>query len=306
MISIDQGYLEDLYGVHARQAQSLISEFPVSGIIESFDRLPADSQYTAIPERVAKVWRSMSEQYGPEVVSHYQSVTLLELMKRFQDRARDHRYTKTILKRFANTFERITGHIEDPEFLDYGTVNDLFLKDLSLCRQKMFPAGARIIEEYSGLPRSLAFRAGPMQTLRFLRATILEAGGFKTFYQVHTHLLELDNFNERGWENMFLWLSQMMEINPHIRGVFCASWLYDPALEWVSPHLVYMRESALEKGATLLYASSDPDSGALFKSRTRRRLFQEGKYVPKTYYLVSPRPVALKWLRSQRKKDEAN
>lgn len=305
MFSIDSGRVLEQINKFTQEAPALFSAFPIAETIDAFDELPSGAPYTAVPERVAKAWQAIFERYGERCFGYYQSVTMLTLIRNFQARTQTRRYTPRILSRFGKTLHRIIGHMEDMDFVDYNTVNDLLIKDLALCRQKMFPAGARIVEESSGVPRSLAFRGGLNQALRFLRATFMQSGGFTGFYQVHTHLLELDEFNPEGWENMFLWVAEMMEINPHIRGVFCASWLYDPALENISPHLAYMSGGAKEKGAFLFFGDCDPHSGALVKSRTRRRLYAEGKYIPKTYYLVWPRVVALDWLSRQRAKGAA-
>lgn len=305
---IDTARISGLLQTLEDRAPALFAAMPVKDIITAFDTLAPDASYTRVPDEVRATWDAITGQYGEDGFGLYQNVTMLTLMQDFEARTQIRNYTPAIRDRFAISFSRIMNQIEDPAFSDYDRVNDLLIKDLSLCRQKMFPAGARIIEDHSGIPRSLALKAGFDKTgigqaFEFLSRVYLEAGGRRDFYQVHTHLLELSAFNPEGWDTMFRWLAEMMEINRHVRGLFCSSWLYDPALSTVSPRLAYMHDQARAKGASILYSSVTPDTGALAKSATRRKLYEEGKYTPKTYVIIWPRRTALRWLKAQRQKD---
>jgi hypothetical protein len=92
------------------------------------------------------------------------------------------------------------------------------------------------------------------------------------------------------------------------------SWFYDPQLAYVSPHLSYLRLRPMERGATIVRnGSSDyAISCATAKSRsgcedrvarlvasTRRKLYEQGKYVPVAYSLLWPREALLGWVDAQ-------
>jgi hypothetical protein len=74
----------------------------------------------------------------------------------------------------------------------------------------------------------------------------------------------------------------------------------------ISPHLTYLREVPEDNGAAIFFVEADPQgrSGALTKSPTRQRLFQEGKYLPKIYMRVWPRQAMLDWQRRRSKHED--
>jgi len=68
----------------------------------------------------------------------------------------------------------------------------------------------------------------------------------------------------------------------------------------VSPRLAYIREQPEQNGASFFRIAPNPDSGALAKSATRRRLYEEGKYVPTEYCMVWPRKAMIRWAEKHR------
>jgi hypothetical protein len=118
---------------------------------------------------------------------------------------------------------------------------------------------------------------------------LLSMRGKSPLYQLHVHLEELAEFNEEGWSRTLGRLARMLPIHTDIKGVFVGGWLYDPALPTVSPRMAYIRRIAKDAGAEIFYSDVDKSGDALAKSPTRRKLFDEGKYVPKAYYMIWPR-----------------
>jgi hypothetical protein len=92
-------------------------------------------------------------------------------------------------------------------------------------------------------------------------------------------------------------MAEMLEFNPHIKGVSGGSWFYDPEIENVSPRLAYLRQRPQQRGAYVFYSHVDIDGGALSKSQTRRDLYDQGKYLPKAYFIVWPRQKVIAWSR---------
>jgi len=158
-----------------------------------------------------------------------------------------------------------------------------------------------LLDRRSGVPRSLLWRGDFRQGLRNLRQFLYETRGFKPFYQAHVHLSSLQDFNVEGWIEMFRLIAQLFARDEQARGFFGASWFYDPALDTISPHLSYMRQFALERGAQLYYYEDDKlgRSGALSKSRTRRALFEARTYTPRIYYVVWSRVSLMRWAREE-------
>lgn len=274
--------------------QELLSRFDPDSCIDFFDRVPDHKPYHYLPETVRTLWAAISADLGESGFDAFQKITMLRLIGRFETRSRGRRYADCIGERFAISFRRIVDSIADPEFALYRSENDILLKDLGLCRQAVFPAGMRVVEPNSGFHRILIFRGGWVQALRFLEL-LIRTGGHRHWYQVHTHLSELDDFNPDGWIRCCLRLADMMKLHPEIRGLWTGSWFNDPVIETISPRLTYLRKMPQDNGAYVFYSSVAINSGALAKSKTRQKLFEQRKYLPKSYAVIWPRRPLLAW-----------
>ena len=92
---------------------------------------------------------------------------------------------------------------------------------------------------------------------------------------------------------------RLAELYPKVRCLFGSAWLFDPEMEVISPHLTFLRLLVTENGGHLLYfgSSSQDYANATRTSKTRRRLVQEGKYTPTSYFVCWPRKSLLEWAR---------
>ena len=81
--------------------------------------------------------------------------------------------------------------------------------------------------------------------------------------------------------------------------MFGASWFYDPVLATVSPRLGYLRDVPLNGGAKLFFVEKGGAAlaNSLSTSPTRRKLYEEGKYVPTTYMMAWGRKAQSAWAR---------
>ncbi len=75
------------------------------------------------------------------------------------------------------------------------------------------------------------------------------------------------------------------------------SWFYDPALPAISPRLAYLQQRPLEAGAFLVRHGRGAiyTERATLTSETRRKLYEEGKYLPVCFSLVWPRDALIAW-----------
>jgi hypothetical protein len=120
---------------------------------------------------------------------------------------------------------------------------------------------------------------------------ISQGGRNHPFYQYHTHLSTLEDFNPAGFDAFYIRVAELLKLNPDVRGLFVSSWFVDPVLEVISPHLAYLRTRPMQHGAKLFVVGPDDSGSAISKSATRRKLYEEGKYKPMACTLV--------WLRQQ-------
>jgi hypothetical protein len=124
-------------------------------------------------------------------------------------------------------------------------------------------------------------------------------GGFKPFVQIHTHLSNLADFTEEGWNECYRCCADLYGVRPDLLGMFGSSWFYDPELDVISPRLAYLRDCPMESGANLFFveAGGSAIGNATATSPSRRRLYEDGKYLPKSYMLVWGRDAQIDWAR---------
>ncbi|WP_306391393.1 hypothetical protein [Telluria beijingensis] len=178
--------------------------------------------------------------------------------------------------------------------------HDLFHKEFGIATLRLYVAGARLVDPRCGVPRSLLARGTPLDWLR-CAAAIATIGGFRPYFQIHTHQFMLEHFNEEGSNECYRCCAELYALHPEVLGMFGSSWFYDPALATVSPRLAYLREVPTGAGAQLLYVATggEANANALSKSPTRRSLHEAGRYVPRNYMLIWGRRRQQAWARSQ-------
>lgn len=207
------------------------------------------------------------------------------------------RLPDSIVALYPRDLERIGRQLETMGADYFRFDKDTFVKDLAILHHRLIPVGAEYVFPNSGVPLSVLLRNGVGQLLKGLKACVLDAGGFRPFFELHAHILALQDFNPEGWDASYLRMAELLQLNPQIRGIVSSSWFLDPALSDVSPRLAYLREVPEAHGATLMFSSVDKEgrSGALSKSATRRKLYDEGAYVPTIYTRIWPRSKLIGW-----------
>jgi hypothetical protein len=180
------------------------------------------------------------------------------------------------------------------EWLDLD--HDLYQKEIGLATLRLYAAGAQLIDVRCGIPRSLVYRDGLLAGLDVL-SHLLKLGGFRPYFQIHTHTFNLDQFNKQGWNDCYLCCAELYDLHPEVLGMFGSSWYYDPALEAVSPRLSYLRSVPMEGGARAYFMEKGRDAidNALATSPTRRKLYGANKYHPSSYLLVWGKSRQIAW-----------
>lgn len=182
--------------------------------------------------------------------------------------------------------------------------NDLFQKEFGIVSLRLYVAGAELVDYRCGVPRSIVLRGGATKVVANI-IVMLRLGGFKPYFQSHIHAFNLDAFNEEGRNDLYRCCAELYALHPECLGMFGSSWFYDPVLDQISPRLSYLRTIPLEGGAHLLYAHDGgvAIANAISKSATRRRLYQERKYMPRTYMLIWGRKDQINWARAHPRLD---
>jgi hypothetical protein len=207
-----------------------------------------------------------------------------------------------ILALEAPMHDDIWRFLSGPHVYDH----ERFAKDLMLASGGAVPAGSFIVTLPGPCPgvfsphvrRALGAvyrqcrQLGVEQALRWL----LEAG-VRPWAELHLDTRNLRAFSAEGFEASYRRLAGLMSARPELAGVFGASWLYDPQLKAVSPHLAFVRDGALAGGARLLRLPTDPAqvAFAVARSPVRRDLFDKGLYQPVCYGMYWDRRALIGW-----------
>jgi hypothetical protein len=197
-------------------------------------------------------------------------------------------YHATQLQRIANDSDTTADWLD----LD----NDIFQKEFGIASLRLYVGGPNLIDYRCGVSRRIMLRDGIVKALPKIRF-MTRLGGFKPYLQGHLHIFTLDSFNEEGRNDFYRCCVELYALHPDCLGTICCSWYYDPAVDAISPWLSYLRAVPLSQGARLFFVTNGGNAivNATAKSRTRRRLYEEGKYLPKNYMFVWGRNDQIRW-----------
>lgn len=190
--------------------------------------------------------------------------------------------------------QRLLRHIQQDERPSYNFSSDFFIKDMRFAALLTLPCHAEVLD--------LRSRLGPHIAGKFF----LRQPGFRTAFGLikshawlayHTEARYLDEFTPEGWKLCYLDAAALLQRYADIQGLFAVTWFVDPALASISPHLAYLREVPEQYGAQIIpIRSTAADIAyATATSETRRRLYAEGRYIPKSHAMVWPRKGLLQW-----------
>ena len=178
---------------------------------------------------------------------------------------------------------------------------DVRQKDIAILTFRLIPVGAEFAEPWSSIWKEKVLISRASQFFKSANFFILKKNGFWPYLQLHMHQESHMDFHQEGWTRTYMRLAELLENNPGHRGWFSSSWLIDPALEHISPHLSYLRTVPENNGGAIFYIEDDPmgKTGALLTSKTRRRQFELGLYRPRIYLRVWPRSSSIAWWKAR-------
>ncbi len=277
--------------------RGLLNRFPVVDYVHTLDSAdPLQGFGYASP--LTRKWCSEIEASGgSSALENYHKMVLVNLMTDFENRIKGLRVPDSMLTLLAVSFQRILAQLEDAENNFYLHDNELFRKDLALCRLKLLPCGSELVDVYSGVPRSILLRGNLQQFVCCTRFFLVKGSGFRPWYESHWDRRLIRSFTPQDYDQCYLRVAELLELNPEIKGMMGSSWWFDPALESISPNLTFLRKVPLDSGAQLFRvgASATATRAAIHLSAERRRLVDSGKYIPTIYMLAWDRKDLLEW-----------
>ena len=300
----DRALIADARQALASRGGAILDTYDIAAYRRELDALPRTASYLTFTPAARSMQQDMLQRFGGEGFAILHGMLMVEAIEQFADRLPPEGYPASILTCYRRSLARILNKLRSLDLIGYDKAKDLLWKDFGIARQTLMPGGARVIEPWSGFPRSLIYTGGLRQFFEASRFILFDAHGNRPYFNLHTHDFELDEFNEEGWRRLFLRIADLLESRPVMKGVFVGGgWLYDPNLPAISPRLAYHRALTIPNGARTFffaYDRSGTKSYALKKSPTRQRLYAEGKYKPELHVLIWPRKPLLAWAERER------
>lgn len=289
--------LAELEDTIAFSYPDLLKRYPVKDYVHTLDSSDPFKGYGYAPPRIRKWCDEIEALADTNTLENYHKLVLVYLISDVENRIEDLRVPASVSELLAASFQRILAQLANAETNFYLHGNDLFSKDLALCRLKLLPCGSELIDVCSGVPRSILFRNGFQQLARGARIFLNKGGGFRPWYESHWDRRLVRSFTPQDYDQCYLRIAQLLELNPEIKGMMGSSWWFDPALEPISPNLTFLRKVPLDNGAQLFRVGSSADAtrAATHLSPERRDLYDSGSYHPTIYLLAWTREDMLEW-----------
>ncbi len=281
----------------------LLEDFSVSRYVDALAALPKVVPYDHVSADIYKLEKTLTERFGAPAAALYFQLALCELIQQNGPVVARGPLPESVKARFQVNFQRILSAIENetcpPEF--YRHRDDKFLKDIGVASGRVIPAGAQKINT-TRLPLRIV---KGLELLKLGAFAAWHLGKLAPIFDMHTDSHDPDllaEFSETGWRNFYITAAHVLEQRPDVIGMYGIGWFFDPAVAGVSPRLGYVRELTLESGARsyCVGPTEGARGSALATSPTRKKLYEEKKYLPQDYLVVWDRKSLIEWARRAR------
>lgn len=277
------------------QVENILIEHPLPTEKDMLKTNRVDSFFDFMSDRFNRLQSQIRDKFGNNKLAYYNKLICLNFLLSFDDRKKA--LPQSIDSLYPTTIEYIADSLISDEMEGYGLNGEFFIKDLRLLSLQSFPGGAQIIDQSSYLHDHFYRYMGVKENLRRLFFMVFKLGGLGPLFRIHTDTRYLDDFNYKGWNECYLRIVDLLKQRIEVKGMIATSWFYDPQLVKISPHLRYLREVPCDNGAFLIIDGPGDihTKRAIQTSKTRRKLYQEGKYTPTCCTLIWSRKKMIKW-----------
>ncbi len=202
-----------------------------------------------------------------------------------------------ILEKYPLAFSRLAEFLTQEELQSNDYDEDFYLKDSRLVLAASVPCGAQVVDLISNTGWKYVLQQMGSRHFRGFISSFIDMCKSEGWYRIHTEPRYLEEFNQEGWNKCYSGIAALLEKNTHIKGVIGTSWFFDPQLINISPRLGYLQTVPINGGAAMVRNGPGKihTQRATATSKTRRALYEEGKYKPVCYSIVWPRDKLLDW-----------
>lgn len=278
-------------------APQLLIHYPIRCHTEHFDRYDLNHGYHVVPPEVAQSDASIVQKYDTRAGELYSQLLFTRLLQDCDARARRRVLTASVVELLRIELRRIVTELQVDRAGFYSYQNELFVKDLALCRIKLVPCGSEHVDISSGIPRRILFGDGPRQFTACSWFVLRKLGGFKPLYETHWDRRLVTQFSEVAYNACYVRIAEMLRMNQDVRGIQGASWWFDPVVRRITPELEFLSRTPQEHGAQIFRVGPHPHAtrDATAFSPRRKALYKSGEYKPERYMLIWSRDDLLDW-----------
>lgn len=255
-------------------------------------------EYEVAAHRLSVLLRNRTS--GQPTQVNHRVLAISALMLSLAERVKAMSLPISVLQLYPREIGKIRRYIsQDPAGAYQSDDDDAFIKDARTVCGLSLPCGAQSAEIDDRVRfRSLVKHAVLTRELAPL-VQLARPAVERHWFGIHTDSRDLQDFNESGWRDCYVRLAELLRWRPSIAGVVGTSWFFDPQLETVSPRLAYLRRIPMDNGAVAIRNGPGPihTQRATATSESRRKLYEQGKYLPVCYTIAWPRASLLEWAR---------
>lgn len=201
----------------------------------------------------------------------------------------------SVISLYPDFFRRLAKYLTDAVGERYQ--EEYFAKDVRYALGLTVPAGALQFDPKYWIGPKLILREVTRTRSANPALAYMKSGGWGRWYNEHLDLRAALDFNPEGWTIHCATMAEVLELNPNVLGIVGVGWFYDPAVAVNSPALAYIQETQTKFGAFHVRIGTEPHhiQNAIYRSALRKRLYEEGKYLPTCYMLAWPRRAIIAW-----------
>ena len=277
-------------------------QFPIKRHVEEVKSKIQFRTHTYFSRERINVLTSITSQFGTEALALYQKLGIAHLIKDSQRRAISLSLPEGILRELGAWFKRVVHDFSIQEDSYYQVSNINFNYDVGVCCLKSLPVGGAWFVQVRRIGLQPLWTLNIWRLAKLLSYLLFRTGGFTPFCVIHTVPRYILRFNCRQMNLAYGHIEALLKFNPKIKGIYRRSWLLDSGLKTISPNLAFLREVPEENGAVFfpVVRNTLDIRDALALSPHRKKLYEEGKYMPAPSAYIWPRRKFLSWAENNR------
>ena len=265
------------------EERSWLAQVPVTRLVEALDARPENVRRSWVRADVEALVEEVRRLGSDRWVGRYLRLFLLVLVSRYLAQPSRFVIPPSVNELLRADLTAILDEREPAEGWPYALTRGSFLYRVGLSSGTTLPMGLFFGEAPTWLSQRVVADLETVPRGPWLR------GHLRSSTRGELNLESLVGAQQRE--------AEFVAQNPSLVGVCGVTWFFDPVVAEISPHLSYLRDQVFASGGELFAVGTDATTiaHATATSRTRRRLYDEGRYTPQKFLWVWRRAELLRW-----------